>query len=279
MGQVFLSYSRKDADVMRRVRDALYATKLDVWTDSNLEPGTPAWQSAIGEAIEESQVMVALLSPDAKVSKWVAKEISYAEKLGLMIIPALVRGTDLESVPFLLNDYQYIDLRSQPDRKIGELVAVVRGKLGQETEQEANKYKTFWQQLFDRSRNQTRLFGKITPGTQDFIATGAGKAGLYYQYYVFRKVAALDLYIDTGEHDKNKELFDKLFAHKEAIETDFGEPLEWRRLEEKRASRIVKHIEDQGGISTPETWAKLQDAMIDAMIHFDNAIHPWIIQL
>src|SRR5436190_5115896 len=122
--------------------------------------------------------MVALLSPDAKVSKWVAKEISYAEKLGLLIIPALVRGTDLESVPFLLSDYRYIDLRSQPDGKIGELVAVVHSKLGQETKQEANKYIIFWQQLFGRSRTQTRLFGKIAPGTQGFIATGAGKTGL-----------------------------------------------------------------------------------------------------
>ena len=49
MGQVFLSYSRKDVDVMHRVRDALQAAKLDVWTDTSLEPGTPAWQSAIGE--------------------------------------------------------------------------------------------------------------------------------------------------------------------------------------------------------------------------------------
>jgi hypothetical protein len=48
----------------------------------------------------------------------------------------------------------------------------------------------------------------------------------------------VELYIDTGEQDTTKEIFDRLHARKEAIESAIG-PLSWERLDEKRASRIA----------------------------------------
>ena len=69
MHDVFLSYSRKDTIVMRKVRDALRIANITVWTDENLEVGTPAWQMAIQEAVDSAKVMVVLLSPDAKKSQ------------------------------------------------------------------------------------------------------------------------------------------------------------------------------------------------------------------
>ncbi len=38
---------------------------------------------------------------------------------------------------------------------------------------------------------------------------------------------------------KNKDLFDRLALKAEMIEEEFGEPFEWQRLDEKRASRIA----------------------------------------
>ena len=119
--------------------------------------------------------MVALLSPDAKASKWVAKEISYAERLGLTIIPTVVRGTDLEAIPFLLNDFQYIDLRFLPDEKIAELVAVVRGKLSERSNAKVTREKTFWEQLFDKSRGKLACSPKLRPALRTLSLPGRAK--------------------------------------------------------------------------------------------------------
>ena len=73
---VFLSYSRKDAAAMRAVQELLHDAGFAVWTDEGLEPGTPAWQEAIAEAIGQAGALVVILSPHSHASQWV-KTVSY----------------------------------------------------------------------------------------------------------------------------------------------------------------------------------------------------------
>src|SRR5262249_9184032 len=90
---VFLSYPREDTAMMERIRDDLRSKGLTVWTDENLKPGTSSWKDAIEKAIENAGCVVVILSPDAKQSEWVKKEIDYAvEVCDLRIFPVLVRG-------------------------------------------------------------------------------------------------------------------------------------------------------------------------------------------
>jgi hypothetical protein len=83
----------------------------------------------------------------------------------------------------------------------------------------------------------------------------------------------VELYIDHDHETgaKNKAIFDSLASQKAAIEKDFGGPLEWQRLDDKRASRIQKGFTD-GGLARPETWPQLQEEMIDGMIRFNEAL-------
>ena len=48
-----------------------------------------------------------------------------------------------------------------------------------------------------------------------------------------------EAYIDFGEADANKALFDRLRRNRDALEQAFGEPLSWEWLDERRASRIA----------------------------------------
>jgi formylglycine-generating enzyme required for sulfatase activity len=107
--QIFLSYSRKDSEYMQRVIKLLKDAGLSVWTDEGLEPGTDRWQVAIEEAIESTHCTVVLLSPDAKASRWVGIEVSYAQECGRRIFPVLLRGNKRESVLFSLFDAQFVD--------------------------------------------------------------------------------------------------------------------------------------------------------------------------
>ncbi len=109
---IFISYSRIDAEVMRRLRADLQAAGFSVWTDDvSLEPGTPSWQRAIEAAIQAARCAIVLLSPEAKKSKWVEIEVSLAEDLGLRVFPLLVRGDDINAILFRLRTTQRIDLR------------------------------------------------------------------------------------------------------------------------------------------------------------------------
>src|SRR5258708_22143668 len=124
--QVFLSYSHKDVDVMRRIRDDLRNAGLNVWVDENLTPGMPSWKSGIEIAIEDTATLAVLLSPDAKKSEWIEKELDYAQTYGILIIPVLVRGDERDAVPFDLIGTQRIDIRTDYDTGIRQLIAATQ---------------------------------------------------------------------------------------------------------------------------------------------------------
>jgi CBS domain-containing protein len=49
----------------------------------------------------------------------------------------------------------------------------------------------------------------------------------------------VELYIDSGNQEQNKRVFDLLYNQKEKIEERVGKPIEWERINSKRASRIA----------------------------------------
>jgi hypothetical protein len=60
-----------------------------------------------------------------------------------------------------------------------------------------------------------------------------------------RKELRIELYLDCGEKDTNKKRFDELHARKVAIEIIVGEPLQWERMENRRACRIAAYTKAQ----------------------------------
>ena len=89
--------------------------------------------------------------------------------------------------------------------------------------------------------------------------------------------AAAELYIDTGDREENKRIFDGLAAKRGVIEQAFGGELLWERLEEKRACR-VRYLMEQGGLSSGEDrWPKIQDAMVEAMERLAKALTPHLL--
>ena len=134
----------------------------------------------------------------------------------------------------------------------------------------------FWTHLLEIARERTSLHAQISPRTNNWISTGAGKSGLTYDYGIRMNDAEVELYIDRGEREWNKRVFDAMFDHKEKIEETFGTPLEWRRLDDKRASAVCYRISDVGGLQDREQWPEIQDAMVDAMIRLEKALRPEI---
>ena len=141
--------------------------------------------------------------------------------------------------------------------------------------------KKWWTTLLDRARKKTDLHANISATESNWIGVRAGKQGLNFNYNVTQRGATVELYIDQGKgaDKKNKDIFDKLYAHKEKIEQNFGDSLDWERLDDKRASRIAKRFSQGGYRDEEEKWPKIQDKAIDTMICLEKALQSYIDQL
>jgi len=150
--------------------------------------------------------------------------------------------------------------------------------VGQEKKELAQRHVQrlkFWSQLLDRAKTKGVMWhAQRSPGKEMWLAAGAGvRAGVSLNYLIWiDKESGVELYIDSGEHDENKQIFDSLLAQKEKVEQAFGSALDWQRLDGKRASRI-RYVMSGGGLMDGEQdWPRIQDAMIDAMDRLARAV-------
>ena len=81
MIQVFISYSRKDLAFVEQLAADLQAAGLDVWYDLSGLEGGERWRIEIEKAIQESQYVIVVLSPNSVASTWVEEEILFARNL------------------------------------------------------------------------------------------------------------------------------------------------------------------------------------------------------
>lgn len=111
----------------------------------------------------------------------------------------------------------------------------------------------FWEGLLTKAKERGLLLHAArSPSKESWIAAGAGRSGLTFNYVIWMEdQAAVELYIDTGDLTENKRIFDALAARREVIDQEFGGKIEWERLDEKRACR-VRHVVELGGLSSGE---------------------------
>lgn len=90
-----------------------------------------------------------------------------------------------------------------------------------------------------------------------------------------------ECYIDTGNKERNKQLFDRLYMQRHEIQSELGNvsgSLEWERIDEKRGSRIALYHE--GAITDkPEQLRQLQIWAVDAMNRFQKVMDAAVRQV
>jgi len=115
-GHVFISYSRKDDIVTRRIVIFLRKQGIKAWVDNEkLTPGTPVWEVEIEKAIKNASAIIVVLSPDSKNSEWVRREISLGDQYKKRVFPVLVSGDQETSISLRLINRQFVDLRVNED--------------------------------------------------------------------------------------------------------------------------------------------------------------------
>lgn len=154
------------------------------------------------------------------------------------------------------------------------------GKAKKEFSERYDIRKDFWTKLLEYAKSKTRLHAGISPGRYMWIGTGAGKRGLGFNYCVWEHETCAELYIDRGKESdaENKQIFDALHRKKNEVENEFGDSLEWERLDLKRACRIRKTLA-KGGWKDPDNWDEVSSSTVDTMIRLEKALKNHIQKL
>ncbi len=134
--QVFISYSHSDSLLAARVSKAFRKAGLQVWDpEVNVFPGDN-WPAQVGRALEESDAMVVLLTPNSISSPHVKAEMAYA--LGSKcyrnrLIPVAVGGREQLSsseIPWIVRKLHWVDLPN-PERGDPEVKLIANALLSQ----------------------------------------------------------------------------------------------------------------------------------------------------
>ena len=92
----------------------------------------------------------------------------------------------------------------------------------------------YWEQALESFRkSQCSIYNNISPGNDSYISAGSGVSGCVYNLIFKKEELRVELGIARSVTEENKSIFDFLKAMKDEIETEFGEALEWLRLDDK----------------------------------------------
>lgn len=125
------------------------------------------------------------------------------------------------------------------------------------------RYRAYYQTLIDELRTHHKFTNARVGQPQNWYTFSSENSKVFKYSTSFAqngKVRA-EVYIDSGDKAKNEALLDWLQARSEEIQGQFGGPLEWEKLETKRACRVAVY----------------RDGEIDADTEVLSDIKAWVI--
>jgi WD40 repeat protein len=105
---VFISYSRRDSDFVHTLREAFATAGRPAWLDTADIRPVSDWSVEIAEAIDGSDAVVCVVSPDFVHSAQCAKELAHADEQKKRLIPVVARPVDPATLPPALAKLQWI---------------------------------------------------------------------------------------------------------------------------------------------------------------------------
>lgn len=149
--------------------------------------------------------------------------------------------------PFAFEDELFLDLQQiipppeAADYMIGISSKEVEEAAVQGTQKRRHELRLqFWAKALERLRSDgVTLYANISPTDSHWLSAGSGVRSCPFQMIFGQAEARVELSLSRADGTENKRLFDQLFAQKTDIEAAFGHELDWRRMEDKKQSRIV----------------------------------------
>ncbi len=151
-------------------------------------------------------------------------------------------------------------------------------QIGAEKKEYAQRHvirKEFWAQFIDEMNKVNSMCQNLNPSTDNWLQLALGMSGVSINIVMSKRYARSEIYINRGNQEKNKEVFDYLFVKKGEIEKDFGAKLEWERMEDNVTSRIKFQLNGVD-VNNKDDWPKMNEFMIDGAIRMYKAFRKHI---
>jgi len=113
-------------------------------------------------------------------------------------------------------------------------------------------YREFWTIFLEQLKENSPGLTNAKKGSpQNWCAISAGRNGFSYSVaFKSKGRLSVELYIDTGEREKNEDFFDRLYEQREVVEKELGMSLSWERMEGAQACRVAVYRD--GSINTTD---------------------------
>ena len=165
----------------------------------------------------------------------------------LWLLSRGIRAQCFKVTPFSFGEELMIDIQQiiptpeAADFMIGMASKENEEKVVQNTQKKRHKLRLdFWEAALEQLRTDgVTLYQNINPAKDHWLSAGSGMRSCPYQMIFSRDEARVEISLQRSDTAENKWIFDQLFAIKDHSERSFGAPLDWRRMDDKKASRIV----------------------------------------
>ena len=129
---VFLSYTAKDREWVRRLANALSEQGLNVWYDEiEIKPGD-VWRDQTEKGLRASTYVVMVITPEAAHSNWQAAELGAALALQKPLIPIVAEDVPSKDIPGPIRLRKYL-LKADPTVVADEIARGIASGYGVES--------------------------------------------------------------------------------------------------------------------------------------------------
>ncbi len=144
----------------------------------------------------------------------------------------------------------------------------------------SEKYKSYFQKLVEKMRQNPNFTNNIPDAkSESWYGIRPRFPGIYYgaAFGVKNKVRT-EIYINQGDYEKNKNLFDALANRKREITSNFGSQLEWSRNDHQQMSRIAVYHDGDIEKSSDDELEEIREWHIENLLKFKEVFTPEIEQ-
>lgn len=135
---IFISYSSKDEKVVSKYANILQTYGYDVWIDHEGLSHGHEFPNQIADAIQGCKLLLFFSSKNSNQSKWVIREVVYADKQDKTIIPIKLDTCDYnKSLQLLLSGIEHLEASiGSQENVMNMLLKVIMKEIGQRGEKD-----------------------------------------------------------------------------------------------------------------------------------------------
>lgn len=219
------------------------------------------------------QLITYLTNLDAKTAIWIAK---YPTEEHAAAIDWLNEVTP-DDISFYLIKVEAIKIGDNspvaPLFTVIKKPTIIKKQIGSEKKQYAHRHivrENFWTTFLDEINKKNSLYKNVSPSKDAWIGLGIGKAGVNLNTLISNKYTRVEIYINRGDQEENKRVFDYLYSKKRKIEKIFGGKMIWERMDDNVSSRIKYQLNDVN-VFNENDWPKMIKFLVDASTRMRNA--------